>query len=88
MRITVNLEPKAERLLSEVMRKREYGFRDALNQAVIRGLSDLLNEIEDNSFVPQSYPMRLRADYDPRHLNSLSNDLEVEAFIHLTEHPD
>ena len=41
MRTTVTLEPEAERLLKEAMRRRGQSFKDVLNHAVCKGLADL-----------------------------------------------
>lgn len=84
MRTTVTLEPETERLLREAMHQRGQSFKETLNQAVTRGLVDLLCDTDNTSFVQQSFPMGLRTGHDPAHLNSLSDDLEVDAFLDLS----
>jgi len=84
MRTTVTLEPETERLLREAMHQRGQSFKETLNQAVIRGLTDLLCDIDETSFSQQSFPMGLRTGYDPAHLNSLNDDMEVDAFLALS----
>ncbi len=84
MRTTVTLEPEAERLLHEAMHQRGQSFKEALNQAVIQGLADLPCDTDETPFVPQSFPMNLRTGYDPAHLNSLSDNMEVTAFLDLS----
>ena len=84
MRTTVTLEPETERLLREAMRQRGQSFKQTLNQAVARGLEDLLCRSDKTPFVPQSFPMGLRAGLDPYRLNSLNDDMETDAFLELS----
>lgn len=85
MRTTVTLEPETERLLREAMHQRGQSFNETLNQAVIRGLADLHCNIDKTPFIQQSFPMGLRTGYDPAHLNSLNNGMEVDAFLALSQ---
>ena len=66
MRTTVTLEPETERLLREAMRQRGQSFKEALNQAVVRGLADLRCDAEEAAFVPLTFPMGLRAGHARR----------------------
>lgn len=84
MRTTVTLDPEAERLLKEAMRRRGQSFKEVLNKAVLRGLADLEASGEEAPFEIESSPMRLLAGYDPAHLNRLNDDLEAQAFVDLT----
>ncbi|MEA3410849.1 MAG: hypothetical protein U9R74_04845 [Pseudomonadota bacterium] len=84
MRTTVTLDPEAERLLKEAMRRRGQSFKEVLNQAVIRDLADLVTGGDEAPFEIESSPMRLLAGYDPAHLNRLDDDLEARAFVDLT----
>lgn len=84
MRTTVTLEPETERLLREAMRQRGQSFKKTLNQAVTRGLEDLLCRADKTPFVPQSFPMGLRTGLDPYRLSSLDGDLETDAFLDLS----
>ena len=84
MRTTVTLEPETERLLREAMHQRGQSFKETLNQAVTRGLADLLGDTDKMPFVQPSFPMGLRAGYDSAHLNSLNDDMEVDAFLALS----
>ena len=81
MRITVTLEPEAESLLRKVMREHGLTFTEALNQTIIRGLAELLCDMDKTPFVQESFPMGLRAGYDPVNLSSLSDDIEVDAYV-------
>ena len=84
MRTTVTLEPETERLLREAMSQRGQSFKEALNQAVVRGLADLRCDAEEPAFVPLTFPMGLRAGHDPAHLDSLDGELEVSAFLEVS----
>ena len=84
MRTTVTLEPETERLLREAMHQRGQSFKETLNQAVTRGLADLLGDTDKTPFVQPSFPMGLRAGHDSAHLNSLNDDMEVDAFLALS----
>lgn len=80
-RVTVNLESETGRLLSEVMHRYGYSYNEALNQAIIRGLAELLCDSDEKPFVQPSFPMGLQPGYEPTHLNSLSHRLETDAFL-------
>ena len=84
MRTTVTLDPETERLLREAMRQRGQSFKEVLNRAVVQGLADLQHEAGDPPFVPQTFPMGLRAGNGPAHLGDLGDDLEVDAFLALS----
>ena len=84
MRTTVTLEPETERLLREAMRQRGQSFKEVLNRAIVLGLADLPHDARDPPFVPQTFPMGLRAGNDPAHLDTLGTDLEVDAFLGLS----
>ena len=84
MRTTVTLDPETERLLREAMRQRGQSFKEVLNRAVVQGLSDLQHDAADVPYVPQTFPMGLRAGNDPAHLGALGDDLEVDAFLELS----
>ena len=84
MRTTVTLDPETERLLREAMRQRGQSFKDVLNGAVVKGLADLRSDVGKAPFVPTTYPMGLRAGFDPAHLGELGDELEVDAFLDLS----
>ncbi len=83
MRTTVTLDPEAERLLREAMRRRGQTFKEALNRAVLKGLADLEGG-DESPFELESSPMRLLAGRDPARLNRVNDDLEAQAFVDLT----
>ncbi len=84
MRTTVTLEPETERLLREAMRRRGRSFKKTLNEAVVRGLEDLLCGSDTEPFIQRSFPMGLRAGIDPYRLNSLDHEIETDAFLELS----
>jgi len=84
MRTTVTLEPETERLLREEMRRQGVSFKEALNRAVVRGLSET-GAPEEAPTPPPTLPMGLKAGHDPAALNRLADDLEADAFLILTE---
>ena len=84
MRTTVTLDPETERLLREAMRQRGQSFKEVLNRAVVQGLADLEHDARDTPFVPETFPMGVRAGNDPAHLGTLGDDLEVDAFLELS----
>jgi len=84
MRTTVTLDPETERLLREAMRRHGWTFKEALNRAVVHGLTD--GDQEDEAFcAPPKVAMGLRGGYDGATMNHLADDLEAEAFRDLTE---
>ena len=84
MRTTVTLEPETERLLREAMHQRGQSFKETLNQAVIKGLGDLSCDTDKTRYIQPSFPMGLRTGHDPANLNSLNDDMEVDAFLALS----
>ena len=84
MRTTVTLGAEAERLIKEAMRRHGGSFKQTLNRAVVRGLSDLEAAPGDPPFEVHAVPMTLRAGIDPTHLNRAADDLDAEAFVSLT----
>lgn len=85
MRTTVTLDPEVERLLEKAMRARRLSFKQALNQAVLKGLADLADDQQEPPFEMVARPMRLRAGLDPARLNALADELEGEAHAELTQ---
>ena len=84
MRRTVTLDPEAARLLRDAMRRTGQSFKEALNQAVIKGLANESVFSDEEPFVVASRPMGLRAGFDAARFNSLIDELEADAFVTLT----
>ena len=78
MRTTVTLDADVEQLLREEMRRKGKGFKEALNDALRRGLdSGGPGQSEGRPFQVESRPMRLRPGLDPARLGELDDDLEI-----------
>ncbi len=84
MRTTVTLDPEAERLLKEAMRRRGISFKEALNRAVLKGLADLGGGGDEAPFEPRSFPMGLAPGLEPTQLARLNDEVEADAFVELT----
>lgn len=84
MRTTVTLEPDVERALKEQMRRHNLTFKQALNDAVRKGLAEETVYQRHNSFVVKARPMGLRPGLDPAKLTDFAADLDVEAFLATT----
>lgn len=84
MRTTVTLDPEVERLLKKAMRLRGQSFKQALNQALLKGLADLADDQEEPPFEVAARPMRLRAGIDSARLNALADELEQDSHVELT----
>lgn len=84
LRTTVTLDPDVEQLLRDAMQRRRQSFKEALNQAVRNGLSDLATVTPEKGFAVRARPMRLRAGIDPARLNQIADELEAERFLVLS----
>ncbi len=84
MRTTVTLDADTESLLREAMRQRGQNFKQALNDAVRRGLAGVAGDPERPPFVQRSFPMGLRAGYDLGKLSALEAEMDTEAFRGVT----
>ncbi|MCB1740122.1 MAG: hypothetical protein KDK91_07125 [Gammaproteobacteria bacterium] len=87
MRTTVTIEPEAERLLKEAMRRRGQTFKEVLNRAILKGLADLEVDANEPPFVVEATPMGLRPGIDPAKLNQLNDELESEHFLSVSQQP-
>ena len=85
MRTTVALDPEAERLLRDAMKRTGQSFKQVLNQAVLKGLASDRLVADQEPFVVSSRPMGLRAGFDAGRLNSLADEFKADAFMALTD---
>lgn len=85
MRTTITVDSDVEALLREAMRRSGQGFKHTLNEAVRKGLADIINPSQQPPFDVASQPMGLRPGIDPVQLQKLGDDLEVDAFLNLTQ---
>lgn len=84
MRTTVTLDPDVERLLKEEVHRTRSSFKAVLNNAVRASLGANAPR-RRQSFEVQAQPMHLRAGIDPGRLGELKDDLDVEAFLRISE---
>jgi hypothetical protein len=84
MRTTVTLDADVEQLLRDAMQQTRQSFKEALNQAIRRGLASAQAGAEDTPFVVHASRMGLRAGIDSGRLNQMSDELEAESFDELS----
>ncbi len=84
MRTTVTLEPDVERLLRESMQRGRKTFKQALNEAIRRGLKGR-GYRTDQPFEITARPLGLREGIDPARLHDVDSDLEIDEFLRKTK---
>lgn len=85
MRTTVTFEPDVEHGLKRLMRERRLGMKAALNLALRQGLAATAKSTNEPAFKVSAKPMGLRAGIDPARLNSMADELELDAFSDLSQ---
>ncbi|WP_375385289.1 antitoxin [uncultured Microbacterium sp.] len=80
MRTTITLAPEADALVRRVMRERGLSFKDAVNAAIISGLSP---EVSAPFQTPVRHLGRARVPLDKA--LAAAADLEDEALVHKRE---
>lgn len=81
MRTTVTLDADTETLLREAMRQRGQTFKQALNDAVRRGLAEVAGGLEPSPFVQRTFPMGVRPGYELGRLSALEAELDAMEFL-------
>jgi len=84
VRTTVTLDPDVQRLLAEKARRSRQSFKQALNNAVRRGLAVDTAVAVGARFEVKARPLRVKAGLDHTRLTEVGDDLELEAFLSLT----
>ena len=84
MRTTVTLEPDVEKLLRESIQRGHKTFKQALNEALRRGLKGD-SPGEELAFEITARPLGLREGIDPTRLHDIDDDLEVDQFLRKTK---
>jgi hypothetical protein len=79
-RTTVTLDPDVEQMLRDAMHERRLSFKQALNEAVRRGLADGVREASVAPYRVKARALGLRPGIDAGHLNQQADELEAEAF--------
>jgi hypothetical protein len=84
MRTTVTIDPDVEALLRQAMQESGQSFKTTLNQAVRRGLADVVIKKDEKPFVVKPKAMGLWPGIDYSQINQLVDELEVEAHLEVT----
>jgi hypothetical protein len=85
MRTTITIDPDVQRLLQQAMRQTGQGFKSTVNQAIRKGLSELVTSADEPPFVVKPKAMGLRPGIDPARLQELGDELEIDAYLELSE---
>lgn len=81
MRTTVTFDRDVEQLLRQAMHRTGQSFKVTVNQAIRKGLADMISVVEEPPFVVVPQTMKVRAGVDAVHLQRADDDLEVNAFL-------
>ena len=81
MRTTVTLEPDLAKKLKALAHSRGLSFKQALNEAIRRGLTSPAQQDAQPRYTVQPHAGGFRPGIDPGKLNQLVDQLEVEDFI-------
>jgi len=83
MRTTVTVDDDAQQLLEQAMRQTGQSFKVTLNQAIRKGLAEIVPTLAEEPFVVASQTMGLRAGIDLAQLQQMGDEIEVDAFLNL-----
>lgn len=83
MRTTVTLDPDVEKLLRESIQRGRKTFKQALNDALRRGLKGE-GSADEPAFKISARPLGLREGIDPARLHDLDAELEIDEFLRKT----
>jgi len=85
MRTTVTLEPNVAERLKDYARRNRLSFKEALNTILRRGLGSQDSAAEElPPFIVKPAPTGFAPGVDPRRLNQLVDELDVDEFIRET----
>lgn len=84
MRTTVTVDPDVEALLRQAMQQSGQSFKTTLNQAIRRGLADVVCKKDEKPFVVKAKNMGLRSGIDIANIHDIEAEMEVEAFLDVT----
>lgn len=80
----MTLDSDVEQLLKDRMRRTHASFKETLNEAIRKGLSNSQEEPEE-PFEVTPWNMGLKTGIDPAGLNKLSDDMETDTFLEAAE---
>jgi hypothetical protein len=81
MRTTVTVDPDVEQLLRAAMQQSGESFKATLNQAIRKGLANVVAVAGEPPFVVEPKNLGLRPGIDPTQLQNVADDLEVDAYL-------
>jgi hypothetical protein len=81
MRTTLTLEPDLAKKLKDLAHRRGQSFKQTLNEVVRRGLAAQEARPKKARYVVTPHRGGFRPGIDPRKLNQLADELEVEDFV-------
>lgn len=79
MRTTVTLDPDTEALLRQTMALQKKSFKQALNEAVRRGLRKP-GSSNTQPYRVKTFKSGFRPGIDPARLNQMTDELEIEEY--------
>ena len=85
MRTTLTVDPDVAQLLNAAMLQSGKSFKTTVNQALRKGLSDIVIEAAEPPFQVKPKVMGIRPGLDPARLQELDDELEIDAFLELTQ---
>jgi len=84
MRTTVTIDPDVQSLLRDAMQQTGQGFKTTLNEAVRKGLSEIMPADREKRFVVKAKDMGVCPGIDIANVHDLESELEVEAYLDVT----
>jgi len=84
MRTTVTIDPDVQQLIRDAMQQTGQGFKTTLNEAVRKGLADMMPAQREKRFVVQAQDMGVCPGIDIANVHDLESELEVEAYLNVT----
>jgi hypothetical protein len=84
MRTTVTVDPDVDLLMQQAMQRTGQSFKSTLNDALRRGLADVLPTEVEEPFVVKAYDMGVQPGVDIANVHNLETELEVEAYLEVT----
>jgi hypothetical protein len=84
MRTTVTVDPDVEQLLLQAMQQTGQSFKATLNEALRKGLADVVPQSDEKPFAVKAKDMGLRPGIDLANVHDLETELEVQAHLDVT----
>jgi hypothetical protein len=86
MRTTLTLDPDVERVLAAATHHERRAFKDVVNDAIGRGLTNTPSKSRSAPKLPPAHHTGLRPGFDMARFNALVDELETEAFALAQRH--